>query len=315
MDYTGVVVLVAVTIVLIGLAFVAWRAKRLWVRLAGGIPASLLAILGVVACGAALSGVGRITRAYPNPAASITVAGTPEQIALGEKYARACAGCHAANGDLPLTGRQFFGGPEGPPFGTLWAPNLTPAHLKEWSDGEIIRAIREGIGRDGRSLVIMPSKAFHSMSDADVQALVAYLRSTPAIEPNTPPKALNVVAALTIASSDDAFSAQAPITSPVSAPPAGPTAEYGSYLATTVGCRECHGENLQGAIPPGSQTGLRSTNLVEFVAKYDEAAFIATLRTGTNPEGKAISDEMPWRDLEKFTDDDLRAIYRLLKTL
>jgi hypothetical protein len=54
---------------------------------------------------------------------------------------------------------------------------------------------------------------------------------------------------------------------------------------------------------------------VAFAEQYDEATFIATLRTGIAPDGRALSEEMPWRDLEKFTDDDLRAIYRLIKTL
>jgi hypothetical protein len=78
----------------------------------------------------------------------------------------------------------------------LWAANLTPAHFKNWSDGEIVRAIREGVGKDGRSLVIMPSEVFHNLSDADVQAIVAVLLAQPAVEPDTPTKQFNVLGAI-----------------------------------------------------------------------------------------------------------------------
>jgi cytochrome c553 len=317
MDYVGLGIVLLVALVFIVLAVWSWRARRMWVKLVAGIPTTLLALGALFVAYSAIAGFGRITRTYPNTATEVSVAMTPENIALGEKYARTCVGCHSSNGQLPLGGQPFFGGPEGgPPFGVLWAPNLTPVHLESWSDGEIIRAIREGIGKDGRSLLIMPSKAFHSMSDADVQALVAYLRSQPPVEPNSPPKALNLLAALTIASSDEAFSAQPPITGSVTAPPAGATPEYGDYLVTTVGCRECHGENLQGTVPPGSETGIASPNLVAFVGQVTEEQFLSTLRTGKTPDGRTLDpSEMPWQDLQSFTDDDLRAIYRFIQTL
>jgi cytochrome c553 len=313
MDYVGLGILVGLTLLFIALAVGSWRARRRWVKIAAGIPTTLLALGGLLASGAAISGFNRINRTYPNPVANVQVELTPERIERGQRAARACAGCHSANGQLPLTGQQFFGGPEGPPFGTLWAPNL---HLSSWSDGEIVRAIREGISKDGRSLMIMPSKAFHTMSDEDVQALVAYLRSQPPAGSETPPKALSVMAALTIASSDEAFSAQPPITGAISSPPAGATPEYGQYLSGVMGCRECHGDNLRGAVPPGSQTGVTSPSLVAFGQQYSEDQFVAVLRTGMRPDGTAVDPaEMPWPEFELFSDDDFRAIYRYIKTL
>src|SRR5258706_439179 len=97
----------------------------------------------------------------------------------------------------------------GPPFGTLWAPNLTQAgEISEWSDGEVIRAIREGVHKSGRALVVMPSEVFHNLSDADVEAIVAYLRSEPAVAPRNPATRLNILAAALIGAGVFTTSAQ-----------------------------------------------------------------------------------------------------------
>jgi len=72
-------------------------------------------------------------------------------------------------------------------MGMLYAPNLTPSgNIKDWTGGEVVRAIREGVHKDGRSLLIVPSGDFKNMSEEDVKALVAYLRSQPATGGPTP---------------------------------------------------------------------------------------------------------------------------------
>lgn len=311
MDVVGLGVLLVLALVFAFLAVRAWRARRLWVKLAAGIPSTLLALVFVAALGLAIYGYSKVNTIYTNPVANVTVAGTPEQIAHGEKFARACAGCHSTNNSFPLNGAIF----DGPPIGTLWAANLTQAHLQNWSDGEIIRAIREGVSKDGRSLIIMPSHLFHSMSDDDVQATVAYLRAQPAVAPPTPPKQVNVVGAIMAGAllPDDIFTHQPPITAPVTAPPAGITPEYGQYLSTVAGCIECHGAQLTGGHVPNEETSAPS--LVDFVKQHSDAEFIQTIRTGTTPEGQKLSENMPWKDYEKFSDDDLRALYAYITVL
>ena len=143
-----------------------------------------------------------------------------------------------------MIGQDFSKG-GGPPIGRLFAQNLTPAgELKGWSDGEIIRAIREGIHQTGRPLVIMPSEVFRNFSDADVEAIVAYLRAQPAVGPLTPPPRLNALVAFFMGAGMFLTSAQAPITHPVLAPP-DTSAEYGRYLVGIMGCPGCHGEKLE----------------------------------------------------------------------
>jgi mono/diheme cytochrome c family protein len=313
MDYPGLALLVALALLFAFLAYRAVRARRRWVKLAGGIPAIVLTLLFGAATTLALVGYGRLNRTYPNPPSPLTAAVTPQLVADGERFARGCAGCHSSTGDLPLNGQDFFGAEGGPPIGTLYAPNLTPAHLADWSDGEIIRAIREGVGRDGRSLLVMPSVHFRNLSDADVLALVAYLRSQPAVEPASPPRQISVLGAIMLAAlfPPDFFSVQPPLAAPVAAPPRGPTAEYGGYLVR-LECQGCHGGNLAG-IPPGGG-GPSGPNLTTMPQRLTVEEFVALLRTGTFPDGTPIGPGMPVKYLEKMSDDDFRAIYAHLES-
>lgn len=314
-DYVGIGILVLLLILFGFLTWRAWRANNKILKYAGGIVSGLLTLVVAVVTGAALYGFAQLNKTYTNPVADIKVASTPDQVARGQKLAYACVGCHSSNGQFPLAGQNF--GEGGPPLGTLYATNLTPGgELKDWTDGEIIRAIREGIHKNGRSLLIMPAGGFHGMSDADVQALVAYLRSQPAA-PATPPTQINLVGALLVTISGGAFlTAQPPITGPVTGPPEGPTAEYGQYLISSIGgCRDCHGANLAGGVadPNGPPAG---PNLTTVGQRWSEADFIKAMRTGMKPDGTAFSEDMPWKEINAFaSDDDLKALYAHLKTL
>jgi mono/diheme cytochrome c family protein len=314
-DYIGVGILVLLLILFGFLTWRAWRAHNRVVRWGGAVVGGLLTLLVAVITGAALYGFVQLNKTYSNPVADIKVASTPEQLARGAKLANACVGCHSSNGQFPLAGQNF--GEGGPPLGTLYATNLTPGgELKDWTDGEIIRAIREGIHKSGRSLLIMPSGGFHSMSDADVQAIVAFLRSQPAA-PATPPTNINLMGALLVTISNGAFlTAQLPITGPITRPPEGPTAEYGQYLISSIGgCGDCHGANLAGGVasdngPPAGP------NLTTVGQRWSEADFIKAMRTGVKPDGAAFSEEMPWKEINAFaSEDDLKALYAHLKTL
>jgi mono/diheme cytochrome c family protein len=310
MDYLGLAVLLGGCLLFAFLAYRAFRAQRRWVKLAGGIPAVFLVLLFGTATMLALIGYGRLNRTYPNQPSALAAAITPQLVANGERFARSCAGCHSSSGELPLGGQDFFGAEGGPPIGTLWAPNLTPAHLAEWSDGEIARAIREGVGRDGRSLLIMPSLYFRNLSDEDVLALVAYLRSQPVVEPASPPRQINVLGAILLATvlPDEFFSAQPPLAQPVVAPPRGPTAAYGGYLVS-LECQGCHGGNLAG-LPP-NPNGPSGPNLTTLPQRLTAEELVALLRTGEFPDGSPIG--MPVKYLEKMSDDDFRAIYAHLE--
>ena len=321
-DIVGVLVLVVLAALFGWLATRAWRARNAILKWVGVVLSGLLTLVFSLLLVVGLVGFYRLNQNYnsSHPAPDVTVALTAENIARGEKFANFCAGCHSPIQQLPLTGLNFLDPAEGgPPAGTLYAPNLTPAgEIAEWSDGEVMRAIREGVHKSGRSLLIMPSETFHDLSDADAQAIVAYLRSQPATGERSPDTRLNTVGAILLTAVVPALTVQPHITQPIIAPPEGPTAEYGEYLVSNLGCRVCHGENLAGGTGGGGAfEPPAGPNLTAIVPQWSEEEFVTFFRTGVDPTGRNIDPEqMPWKVFSGFaTDEDLKAIYAYLHGL
>lgn len=313
-DYLGVGAVVFLTALFGWLTTQAWGLRRAWLKWPAVFLSGVLTAVAAALVGLALFGFSRLNTQQPNPAADVTVAGTPDQIARGRQLAQFCAACHSPNQAFPLAGRDFL--EAGPPVGALYAPNLTPAHLKDWSDGEILRAIREGVGRTGRALIIMPSEVLQHLSDADAQALVAFLRSQDPVEPDPPASALNVAGAVLVGLGMMPFTNQPPIAGPITAPPAGTSPEYGRYLTTILYCQLCHGEAYAGGEagngpPPGP-------NLTQLVPNWTEAQFVDLFREGRTPDGKTLDEKsgMPWKLLgQSASDADLQAMYAFLHAL
>lgn len=260
------------------------------------------------------------------------VGDTAGLVARGEYIVRSvavCGGCHAADPqspDGPLSGGLAFHDWR---LGTIRAANLTPdsaTGLGGWTAAEIVRAIRTGSGRNGKTLApIMPYSWFHAMSDRDAYAVARYLQTLPPVR-----NELRNHHSLAF------FFGKAfvkPITSPVAGPPPrAPSAEYGGYLARHVAlCADCHTPRggLQSApkmsrlfagtdhppkdfpanpanLTPDSATG---------IGEWSEGDFIRTIRAGTSPQGHHLNPFMPWHQLGRMSDDDLRAIYLYLRTL
>lgn len=315
--------IVGIVLILLALFFVflvtrARRARSGLVRWPVSVLAAVLAIgfalVGVVD----LRGVYTLNAIHANPLNPVKVSATSDQVARGQHLANFCAFCHSTTTALPLDGgaASMVSSPNGSGLGILYAPNLTPGGpLKEWSDGEILRAIREGVDKDGHALIIMPSDAFRSMSDSDVQAVVAYLRSQPAVARTTPPRDFNLIGTLLLGAGLFPTAVQPPITGPVTGPTPAVSADYGGYLVSLSGCRQCHGVDLAGGSPGrGPPPG---PNLTLIVPKWSEDQFVQTIRTGKDPIGYSLRpDMMPWKQFSAaFTDDELKAVYAFLHAL
>jgi mono/diheme cytochrome c family protein len=153
------------------------------------------------------------------------------------EHIAACGNCHTPKGPQgPVAGKHLAGGFEiAEVFGVAVAPNITPDRatgIGAWSDDEIIRAIREGKGRDGRTLgPPMPYEMYRGLSDTDVKAMVAYLRTVPPVEQR-------------VARSRYVVPLPASWGPPVGVVPDVARADvvaYGAYLAGPVAhCIECH---------------------------------------------------------------------------
>jgi mono/diheme cytochrome c family protein len=286
----------------------------------------------LLACCALVVSCHRVS--MPLPPVTETVLDTSGLVARGEYIVRnvaVCGGCHAADPrrsrDGPLSGGMEF---KDWRIGTARASNLTSDSLTglgAWSDAEIVRAIRNGLARDGRLLApIMPYEWFSGMSDRDALAVARYLRSLPPVRKEVK-QSHNFVFALA-----RLFFLGPKGETRVSAPPRGPTAAYGGYLSQHVGlCADCHTPRrgirstpdrrrlFAGNASPPKSFPANPSNLTPDTATgigtWTEAAFLRTLRTGVDPKGDSLHAFMPWREVRRMSDDDLRAIYIFLRSL
>jgi mono/diheme cytochrome c family protein len=239
---------------------------------------------------------------------------TSERIHRGQAIASAyCDACHSSAGTL--TGGRDLGAHLPMPVGRFIAANLTPVgQLSQWSDGEIFRAIRNGVDADGHWLMVMSLTNVSKLSDDDIQALVAYIRSVPAAGRPTPnpPDALNPLG-LVMLGAGQLPTGKPVFTGAISAPPKAATTGYGAYILSYHDCRTCHGADLLGGMP--GQIGTIGPGLT-MVKDWKLEQFIATLRTGVDPNGYHLDgDRMPWRAIGKMDDEELGAIYAYLKDL
>jgi mono/diheme cytochrome c family protein len=279
------------------------------------------------------------------PAGTESVARTPDRIARGRYLAEGalgCMDCHAKH-DLahygnPVTGPMgaggdCFGARERFP-GTLCMSNLTPdpeTGLGAWSDGEIKRAIREGVGRDGHALFpIMPYSEYSALSDNDADAVVAYLRALPAVHNPVPAANIDFPVKYFIKL------APTPLPGPVPDPSATDRVAQGKYLARVSGCIACHSpvdqrhQPLRGQELSGGQefTGvfgvLRSSNLTPHatgLGDRDQAAFVGLFKSFAVPAADLPLVEpkdgtiMPWLSRARMSEADLGAIYAYLRAV
>jgi cytochrome c553 len=244
------------------------------------------------------------------PVPALEVARTSKQIERGQAIANSfCDACHSKTG--LLTGGVDIAEELPLPIGSLISSNLTPAgELNRWSDGELFRAIRNGIDADGHWLIVMSYTNAGKLSDDDIQALIAYIRSRPAAGKSTlnPPDQLNPLGLLMLGAG--MLPGGKPVfTGSIAAPPKGPTVEYGEYILSYQDCRECHGSDLRGGIQ--GQLGPVGPGM-SLVKAWSLEEFVATMRTGIDPDGHELSEQMPWRPIAKMDDAELTAIYEYL---
>ena len=228
----------------------------------------------------------------------------------GERIARTrgCYSCHGAN----LEGKDWSA--EWTRMGRVIAVNLA-RYAREDPPEVLERAIRHGIGRDGRALYSMPSYNFRYLSDEDLGALITYLRQHP-VFPDTlgvPYHSLEVRWAL--AFGDEVQAAELVTEVPpllTSATVDGPEIAGGEYLAMTA-CNECHGFDLRG----GGPVEERTPDLA-IVAAYTREEFGTLLRTGVSRDGRSelrLMSRTARNRFVHFTEQEVDRLYAFLRTL
>jgi mono/diheme cytochrome c family protein len=286
----------------------------------------------------------RVYDDIPNP--QLAASTDPDVIARGQYLVRGpahCSNCHVgdiqemvradAGEQLPMKGGMEF--PLGP-IAVLYTANLTPdpdTGIGRYSDGEILRLLRHNVKPNHRAS-IAPLMPYANMADDDLVAIVSYLRSNPPVRNEVPAARWRLfgktIAALVRPAAIRPIEGHSP---PKVAPAEEPSAERGSYLANSVAnCMACHSPidpatgELTGPAFSGNARGERSTldraillrapNLTPdpsgvLVNFADEDTWIGRFRVGR----VIAASYMPWGPFSRMSENDLRSIYRYLKTL
>lgn len=238
----------------------------------------------------------------------------------------ACGNCHTPFGpqgpdmSKALAGRML----EDNAVWTVYASNITPDEetgIGGWSDAEIVRAIREGVRPDGTVIgPPMPIGLYRGLSDADAEALVAYIRTLPAVKNETPASVYRVPVP----------PSWGPPVGSVTAPDPSDTVAYGAYLAGPVAhCMECHSSpGANGAPDPVNGLGgggmkfqgpwgeSVAPNLTPLgLADWTDAEIATAIRTGVAKDGRKLLPPMGYGYYAHMTNADMAAIIAYLRSL
>lgn len=278
---------------------------------------ALVIVLGLAFATVCFVSNAKLTRKFDVAVRPITIPSDTAAIARGEHIARTrgCVDCH---------GKDFGGAKviEDGAMGRIYGPNLTRglgSRTANFRDEDWIRAIRHGVGPDRSGLFVMPSEEYSHFSDDDLGAVIAFLKSIPAVDRDRVPTHYGPVTRVLVSLGKMNLAA-AVIDHPHVAPPAvtkAATVEYGRYLAT--GCVGCHGPNFSGGkieIGPPNWPAARNLTPHESgnLAKWTEADFIHAIRDARRPDGTQLDPVMP-RGFGGMDDTELRALYAFFKSL
>jgi Cytochrome c len=314
---------------------------KTFLRIAGGL---LLVVVAVAACAVMWLAVRKPAQ---RPASTEKIEATPERLARGKylvHHVTDCLNCHSDHlftfgiPVKPGTEGQggFAFGPDAGVPGLVCAQNITPdpeTGLGKWTDGEILRAMREGVDREGNALFpMMPYDGYRHLDDEDAKAIVAYLRTLKPIRNQTPEKKIDFPVNLLIK-----FAPQ-PVQAAVIAPKRDDSAAYGRYLTMVAGCYECHtphdeknqiqtdkafaggwemrgpwGRNFTSNLTPHPTTYVGQATREEFIGRFKSFATMNASNAPAVPKGR--NTVMPWLAFAGMTEQDLGSIYDYLKTV
>jgi cytochrome c553 len=258
----------------------------------------------------------RMAKTYDINAEEINVKYDSASIALGKRlvHTRACTECHGKD----LSGNTLI---DDALVGTFVTRNLTKGKggiPADFSESDWVLAMKHGLRRDGKPLLLMPSHELSQLSETDMAAIIAYCSQVPAVD-HVPAEfeigplgyvlsEFGLIPLLPAEITDHQIFFAKEVKREISA-------EYGQYLSTI--CINCHGKSLKGGespVPGGKYVAdISSTGNP---GKWSHQEFITALHTGVTPEGKKLNPaEMPWTITKGYTEDELTALHMYLQTI
>jgi mono/diheme cytochrome c family protein len=263
------------------------RLLKILGRVVGGL-AVLIALAAIIVYSTSKA---RLNKTYAVTPKAVTIPTDATALARGKHLAetRGCNDCH---------GKDFAGNKviDDGAMGKLHAPNLTKGkggRIATFTDADWVRAIRHGVGPDQHGLLIMPSEEYQHFADDDLGALIAYLKTVPAVDRERPATSLGPISRVLLATGKMKLGAEViehANVNPAAVTPAVSVA-YGRYVAAS--CMGCHGPNFSGGkIEVGPPNWPHAANLTPHesgrLGKWSEGEFISTVRTAKRPDGTEL---------------------------
>ena len=257
---------------------------------------------------------GRANKLYAVKVQQLSIPTDSVNYKLGAHLAaiKGCNDCHAEGGKALFDEKN--------PIALLYSANLTNGEGGiNYTDEDWLRALRHGIGKDGKTLWFMPVQhTSGNLSNHELVALISYLKQQPSVDAIHPKKVMNPLGRmLTFLGKFPLFTAEFIDQNAVFPDEVKPeiSKAYGQYMTTV--CSGCHGNNFKGG--PGHNIGEPDIPDISGNSKikdWTSNQFITALHTGKTPDGRTLSKFMPWNTLgEAHTDDELRAMYLYLHDL
>ncbi|MFD2163211.1 c-type cytochrome [Paradesertivirga mongoliensis] len=301
-----------------------------------------IALVLIVTIGMLLS---YVKFALPNvgEAPGLKVELTPERIERGKYLAThvtVCVDCHSSrdwskfSGPIDPksvgSGGEKFDQAAGLP-GTIYSANITPHNLKNWTDGELFRAITTGVKKDGSAIFpIMPYASYGKMDKEDIYSIIAFIRTLPEQQTSSPERELDFPLNFIV----NTIPAKA---TPQPIPPVSKPLEFGAYMVNASACFDCHTNVVDGTpiegmdfaggrefklpggsvftanITPDKETGIGHWTKQQFVERFKSYA-----DSGHSPKtvnGSEFQTVMPWTMYGGMKTQDLEAIYTYLRSV
>jgi hypothetical protein len=290
---------------------------------------------------------GRTVAAAASPASVLameTIPRTPARLARGQYLVEGLLQCPFCHSDFDFTHRparpvegKKDGGADFDTYGLPKGNRIVASNISsdpdfgagKWKDADFVRALRRGIGHDGRTLFpLMPYQYFRSLSDEDLASVIVYERSMAPVHIQQPKTTLT----------EDIKKNFQPLESPahVPEPDRSDRLAYGKYLVTVGHCEGCHtpedehgnpipgmtlagGVDMSGAWGPDpkeiiSVSSLNLTPDPSGISYFDAQMFTKVIRTG-QVNARPLASIMPWGFFRNLSDEDLKAIFDYLRTV
>lgn len=290
------------------------------------IKIALVSLTSLVVLLAAAAGVvsklsdRKLHRVVQLPPMQFTLPTADDQLQRGEYLfkTRGCMDCHGVDG----AGSVVIDDKQAGLF--VRAPNITSggaSPTRTYADTDWVRTLRHGVKPSGQPLLVMPSEDYSRLMDADIGAIVAYVRSLPPAD--TGPAEIHefplpLKAAYLFGAIKDAAEKIDHTAAPTQQV-ADTLVARGQYIAQ--GCTGCHGSHFSGGKIPGTPPSWPpAANLTSApdsaMSHYTTLEqFKGMLRTGKRPDGSAVSTVMPFKALAFMDDTEIDALFAFLKTV